>query len=106
MPEEKEYPLDPGSLLAIQLINDTLNNGDDVNIPKAMKALGEAAKANLQISCKNNAKITKHVDNNEVHTPKGILVRSNVIGWFLFLMILISSIVTYVPELLIWLKLP
>ena len=48
----------------------------------------------------------QHVQDKECHTPKGILVRGQVIGWFLFLMVLVSTIVMYFPEALALLKLP
>lgn len=104
MPENEV--LDPAAILAISLIDKTLGNGNDVDIPKAMQALGEAAKANLQISCNNNVIITKHVTDDNCHTPRGILIRTGVISWFILIVIIISSIVIYIPDLLKWFKLP
>lgn len=40
----------------------------------------------------------KHCDDKELHTPKGLLVRGKVIAWAVFIMILVSTIVTYLPE--------
>ena len=40
----------------------------------------------------------KHVLDKEQHTPKGILVRGIVIAWAVFIMIIVSTIVCYLPE--------
>ena len=40
----------------------------------------------------------KHIECDEKHTPKGLLLRKEVIGWAVFIVILISTIVTYLPE--------
>ena len=40
----------------------------------------------------------KHAEDKDLHTPKGLLVRKAVVGWFIFLVIIISTIVTYLPE--------
>ena len=40
----------------------------------------------------------RHVLDKEQHTPKGILVRGKVIAWAVFIMIIISTIVCYLPE--------
>ena len=39
-----------------------------------------------------------HIENDKCHTPKGLLLRTNVIGWAIFIMIIISTVVTYLPE--------
>ena len=39
-----------------------------------------------------------HIENDKCHTPKGLLLRKEVIGWAVFIMILISTVVTYLPE--------
>lgn len=44
--------------------------------------------------------VDKHNDDKDLHTPKGILLRGNVVFWLVGLAILISSIVTYLPELI------
>ena len=44
--------------------------------------------------------VDDHHKDEELHTPKGILVRGKVIAWLVGLAILISSIVTYLPELI------
>ena len=40
----------------------------------------------------------KHIECDEKHTPKGLLLRKDVIAWAVFIVILISTIVTYLPE--------
>ena len=45
-----------------------------------------------------------HVKDKELHTPKGILVRTKVIGWFVILVFVISTIVMYIPEAIVFLK--
>ena len=43
-------------------------------------------------------KFQGHIDNNDCHTPKGILVRGEVIAWAIFIAMFISIMVTYLPE--------
>ena len=40
----------------------------------------------------------KHIENENLHTPKGLLLRTKVIGWAVFIMIIVSTIVAYLPE--------
>ena len=40
----------------------------------------------------------KHVESESLHTPKGLLVRTSVITWAIFIMIIISTVVAYLPE--------
>ena len=40
----------------------------------------------------------KHIEDDKCHTPKGLLLRANVIGWAVFIMILVATVVTYLPE--------
>ena len=46
----------------------------------------------------NGESAVKHTENTELHTAKGLLVKTKVIGWLLFLMILVSTVVAYLPE--------
>ena len=46
----------------------------------------------------NSAEFCKHIENKDYHTPKGLLVRTSVIGWAIFIMIIISTVVAYLPE--------
>lgn len=46
----------------------------------------------------NSVSVCKHVDDKEIHTPKGLLVRAGVISCFIFIMILVSTLVMYVPD--------
>ena len=48
--------------------------------------------------------VCKHIEDKELHTAKGILVRTKVIGWFVFIAFLISTIVMYIPDAIVWLK--
>ena len=48
----------------------------------------------------------RHIEDKDLHTPKGLLVRAGVIGWAIFIMIIISTIVTYLPEQIKILSLP
>ena len=41
---------------------------------------------------------SKHIANQELHSPKGLLLNTKVIGWALFVMIIVSTIVAYLPE--------
>lgn len=52
----------------------------------------------------NGERAVKHIEDKELHTAKGILVRTKVIGWFVILVFLISTIVMYIPEALVFLK--
>ena len=46
----------------------------------------------------NGGKATKHIENQELHSPKGLLLNAKVIFWALFLMTIVSTIVAYLPE--------
>ena len=46
----------------------------------------------------NGISVCKHIENKELHTPKGLLVRTKVIAWGVFIMIIISTVVAYLPE--------
>ena len=52
----------------------------------------------LRNSYINGEKANKHIEDKELHTPKGLLVRKNVIVWAIFIMIIISTVVAYLPE--------
>ena len=67
-------------------------SGDDVKI------LAEGVKETLVILAEIQPMIISHVDDKELHTPKGLLVRTKVIAWSVFLMFLIATIVMYIPE--------
>ena len=45
-----------------------------------------------------------HIGDNNLHSPKGLLVRTGVITWAIFIMFLVSTIVMYIPEGIAWLK--
>ena len=70
----------------INLLDGLLENGSD----KDIKVLGEGIKATLEIVADMSAEMTgicsvmnEHIKDKDQHTPKGILVRGNVIGWFI-----------------------
>ncbi len=46
----------------------------------------------------NGESAAKHIEDKELHTPKGILARTGVIACFIFAVIIISTIVAYLPE--------
>ncbi len=46
----------------------------------------------------NGDNASKHIEDKNLHTPKGLLVRGKVIGWAVFIMIIISTVVAYLPE--------
>ena len=46
----------------------------------------------------NGDSSAKHIENNDLHSPKGLLVRTKVIAWGVFIMIIISTVVAYLPE--------
>ena len=96
MPEEIN---DPGATLAIKLLDKMIKkNGTD----PAMVAIGEGVKASVIVSCQNNIKITKHIDDDDVHTAKGILLQKGVLKLLLGGIFAISILVTYVPEIIKW----
>lgn len=54
----------------------------------------------------NGEASSKHIEDEKCHTPKGLLVRTKVICWAVILMILVSTIVMYIPDGLSLLNLP
>ena len=46
----------------------------------------------------NGLSVKHHIEDENCHTPKGLLVRGPVIGWAIFIMIIISTVVTYLPD--------
>ena len=52
----------------------------------------------------NGESAAKHIEDKDLHTAKGILVRTKVIGWFVFIAFLISTIVMYIPDAIVWMK--
>lgn len=49
----------------------------------------------VEKSCK---RMEKHIDNKDIHTPKGVLLRGKVIAWAVFIVILVSTIICYLPD--------
>ena len=96
------------------MLNGLLQNGGN----EETKVLGEGIKATLEIVADTQEDIglaldsintvqdllNKHINNKDLHTPKGILVRGQVIAWFVLLMFIVSTIVMYIPDLIGWLK--
>jgi hypothetical protein len=96
MPEEI---MDPGADLAIKLLDKMINkNGTD----PAMIAIGEGVKASITVSCSNNIKISKHIDNKSVHTARGIIFQKGVLKWMLGGIFVVSALVQYVPGVVKW----
>ena len=89
----------------LSMLDNLIDNGTDHDT----KVLAEGSKAILSILGEMQPVIdtcTKHVEDDSKHTPKGILVRTKVIGWALFIMIIVSTIVCYLPEKIAMLGLP
>ena len=86
-----------------KMLDNLLDNGTD---PET-RALGEGIKVALEILSdvekevnSISGKLDKHIDDKTCHTPKGILVRNEVIFWWATLTILVSAIVAHAPELI------
>jgi len=84
MPEQKNNPI-------VAEIDDFIEKN---NLQPIEKLILRVMKYNYV----NGLSVVKHVEDEAIHTPKGLLVRSSVIGWAVFLMVLISTIVSYFPE--------
>ncbi len=97
MPENNTYT-DPGADLAIALIDKMINNGAS----EEMKAIGEGLKASIKVSCNNNTKISTHINDENVHTAKGIATQKGVLKWLVGGMFGISMLVQYVPDIVKW----
>jgi len=89
----------------LKLLKDLQDNGTDHDL----KVLGAGVMATLEAVIENQdttikleKAITKHFNDKELHTPKGILVRGSVIAWFILLMFVVSTITMYIPELITW----
>lgn len=87
----------------INMLDGLMQNG---GTPES-KIRDAAQKATLEILSDIDANLTgvierldKHIDDKDCHTPKGLLVRGNVIFWAVSIMILISAIVAHAPELI------
>jgi hypothetical protein len=78
----------------LKMLNNLIDNGSDDDL----KVIGEGVKASLEILSEIQPAMNSHINDKELHTPKGILVRTKVIGWLLFIMIIVSTIVAYLPE--------
>ena len=81
----------------LSMLDNLIENGSDHDT----KVLAEGSKAILSILDEMKPAIdacNRHVDNKDLHTPKGILLRTKVIAWALFIMVIVSTIVAYLPE--------
>ena len=52
----------------------------------------------------NGESAANHIENKELHSPKGLLVRTKVIVWGVIIMALVATIVMYIPDGITWLK--
>jgi len=77
--------------ITVQEIDDFINKNDLSQKDKLMFRI-------MRNSHINGEKTTAHIKDDNLHSPKGLLVRTKVIGWLLFLMILVSTVVAYLPE--------
>ena len=87
----------------INLLDGLLKNGGD----KDINILGEGIKATLEIVSDMSAEltgvsedVTSHLKDKDLHSPKGLLVRTKVIAWMIGIVILISTIVSHAPEII------
>ena len=81
----------------LKMLDNLIENGSS----KGTQVLAEGVKASLGIlvEVQNGvADCKKHVEDKDLHTPKGILLRKAVICWVLFIMIIVSTIVAHLPE--------
>ena len=85
---------------ALKALENLIENGSN----DESKALAEGVKASLSILSEIQPVITDHVKDKELHTPKGLLVRTKVIVWGVFIMFLVATLVMYVPDGVAWLK--
>ncbi len=85
---------------ALKMLEGLIENGSN----NYNKVLAEGVKASLSILAELQPVITTHVNDKELHTPKGLLIRAKVIGWAVFIMFLVSTIVMYIPDGIAWLK--
>ncbi len=85
---------------ALKMLEGLIENGSNND----NKVLAEGVKASLSILAELQPVITTHVNDKELHTPKGLLIRAKVIGWAVFIMFLVSTIVMYIPDGIAWLK--
>ena len=84
------------------MLDDLIDNGSE-----DFGALAAASKQTLIILGELSGQmesVCNHVKDKELHTAKGILVRTKVIAWFVFIAFLISTIVMYIPEAIVFLK--
>lgn len=96
MPDEI---LDPGSELAIKLLDNMVKkNGTD----PALIAIGEGVKASIKVSCKNNIQISKHIEDESVHTAKGLIFQKGVFRFLLGSIFIVSILVQYMPGVVKW----
>ena len=81
----------------LTMLDNLISNGADQDI----QTLGEGVKASLEILSEMKDEIvicSEHIKDKDLHTPKGLLVRAKVIGWALFIVVVVSTIVAYLPE--------
>jgi hypothetical protein len=75
----------------VQEINEFVSQND---LPPSEKLKWRVMKHNYI----NSLSICKHIEDKELHTPKGILVRTGVIVWAVAIVLIISTIVMYIPQ--------
>ncbi|MCK5601164.1 hypothetical protein KAR91_04790 [Candidatus Pacearchaeota archaeon] len=85
---------------ALNMLENLIENGSNDD----SKVLAEGVKASLSILAELQPVITDHVNDKDLHTPKGLLIRAKVIGWAVFIMFLVATIVMYIPDGILWIK--
>ena len=82
----------------LEMLDGLIENGSSQDT----RVLAEGVKASLKILSEDVVPEIKacrdHVNDTEIHTPKGLLLRAKVVGWFIFAVVIISTIVAYLPE--------
>jgi len=88
----------------LNMLDELIDNGSDedskilaAGVKETLKILEEDVVPEIRSSI-------KHREDTDLHTPKGLLVRGQVIAWFVFFMFLIATLVMYIPDGVAWLK--
>jgi len=78
------------------------SNNDARVLSAGVKATLEIVAENSKCMKKVNTNLEKHLNDKDCHTPKGILVRTDVIKWFLAIVFAVSMVAQYVPGIIKW----
>ena len=87
---------------AINLLDDLMENGANTTEKTTAAAIKVLIIGQVEMNEKLDG-IDDHIKDKEIHTPKGILIRKEVLGPCIGGTIFISAIVAHAPELIKWL---